>query len=270
MDGSVQAIAAAPVARALAELDHATLRFVHVSEQTISARALLELVGLPSEQLRYSVIELARGTPAAGIVHLARASQEAPIVMCPRTTRAEPAEGLGTVAQAVLRDAPGPVVLVPPHRGFSPWWPRRILVPLDGTPAAAAALGSALKLARRSRAELDVLHVAVPTAVRPNAPGTVAVPAYIDQPAHEWPQWAREFLDRAHGLCRHAPAARSRLFMRVGTPAAEILRFASARRGDLIVLAWHGDLNSERASTLKEVVRGADCPVVVYRASNTG
>ena len=265
LDGSAHATAAMPVAKALADLDGATLHFVHVAEPIIPPRELLEMVGLTSEQLHGSVIEQAAGAPAASIVRLAREWQGAPIVMCSHTALARSRGAIGTVAEGVLREAPGPVVLVPPRRGPRPWTLRRIVLPHDGTPTTVAAMEPAADLAQRSGAELEVVHVAAPAAPRSNAPGTLTVPRYVDHPQHEWPQWAREFLGRAQGLCHHPPSVRPRLFMRVGEPAAEILRFASESESDLIALAWRGYLEPERATTLKDVIRDAPCPVIVYR-----
>jgi len=265
LDGSAHATAAVPVAKALADLDGATLYFVHVAEPITPTRELLGMVGLTSEQLHGSVMEQAAGAPAASIVRLARESQGALIVMCSHTALARPRGDIGTVAEEVLREAPGPVVLVPPRRGPLPWTLRRIVVPHDGTPTTVAAMEPAADLARRSGAALEILHIAAPAATRSNAPGTLTVPRYVDQPQHEWPQWAREFLGRAQGLRHHPPSVRPRLFMRVGEPGVEIVRFASERESDLIVLAWRGDLEPGRATTLKDVVRDAPCPVIVYR-----
>jgi nucleotide-binding universal stress UspA family protein len=66
----------------------------------------------------------------------------------------------GPVVAAVLRDAPGPVVLVRAGAGTtgSPSPPRRLLVPLDGSEAAERALPMAIDLARRAGAEVLLAH----------------------------------------------------------------------------------------------------------------
>ena len=46
-------------------------------------------------------------------------------------------------------------------------------------------------------------------------------------------------------------SVQTRLFLRAGEPAAEIVRFAAEQESDLIVLAWHGSLAGERAATLE-------------------
>ena len=265
LDGSTHATVALPVARVLAELEGAARRVLHVGEPLLPSRELLGTLGLTSEDVRGLALDQATGPPAAGIVRLAREWQSVLIVLCTHTGVEEPRGGLGSVAEQVVHDAPCPVVLVRPARATRPWAVRRIVLPHDGTPTTAAAMGPAMDLARRSGAELDVLHVPTPDA--PTEPGAVSAPEYLDQPQHEWPVWAREFMERMLGLCASSASAQTRLFLRRGTPAAEILRFAREREGDLIVLAWRGHLEPERARIIRQVLREAPCPLLVLRAA---
>jgi nucleotide-binding universal stress UspA family protein len=57
----------------------------------------------------------------------------------------------------------------------------------------------------------------------------------------------------------------TRLYLRAGEPAGEIVRFAAEHESDLIVLAWHGSLAGERAATLKGVIRDAGCPLFIVQ-----
>ena len=70
---------------------------------------------------------------------------------------------LGSVTEKVLRQAPCPVLTVPPPAiGVHPEGSvlfRRIVCPVDFSPASLAALSHALRLAEESCAELHVLHV---------------------------------------------------------------------------------------------------------------
>lgn len=263
LDGSVHALVSLPVARALAELEGATLHVAHVAERTLPPREVLEKLGLKPEELRGSVLDLATGRPGPGIVRLASATQSRFIVMCTHTGLARVRGELGAVAEEVLSSAPCPVVLVRPERGLRPWALRRVLLPHDGTPTTAAAVDPAATLAHRAGAELVVLHVAAPGTGRPAEPGTFAGPRYMDQPQHEWPSWAREFRERLLAL-GHAPmGVKPRLFLARGEPGEAIVRFAGEHQSDLIVLGWHGRLEAERAATLKAVIREAPCPVLV-------
>ncbi len=265
IDGSVHALVALPVAKGLAEILGATLHVVHVAERILPPRELLPRLGLTPEQLRGSVIDQAAGRPAEGIVRLARHLHSVLIVMCTHTGVEEPVGELGPIAREVIRDAPCPVVLVRPERGLRSWALQRVLLPHDGTPTTAAAIGPAADLAHRAKAELLVLHVAAPGAPRPAEQGTFAAPRYLDQPQHEWPAWTREFLARMRSLGHPPEAVKMRLSLASGDPGAEIVRFAEARNADLIVLGWRGHLEAERAATIKAVVQDAPCPVLILR-----
>lgn len=266
LDGSVHAQAALSVARALAQLVDATLYLVHIGESTLPPRELLRKLGLAADDVRGAVVEQAGGDAAASIVRLARAPTCAYIVMCPYTGQQEPVDELGGVARDVLHMASCPIVLVPPAQDQRPWRLRHILLPHDGTPTTTAALGPALELARRADAELLVLHVAGAQAVPPAEPGTITPPQYEDQAQHEWPTWAHEFLQRA--CCVNPPEEmpRLRLALAVGDPRAEIIRSARDYRADLVVLGWHGDLESNQPLVAKAVIREIPGPLLMLRA----
>jgi nucleotide-binding universal stress UspA family protein len=157
------------------------------------------------------------------------------------------------------------VVLVRPELGVRAPALRRIILPHDGTPTTGAALQPAVDLARRSGAELEVLHVAAADARQPAEAGTLTAPRYIDQPQHEWPVWTREFLHRTRSLHDMPASVRTRLFLRTGEPGAEIVRFASQHQADLIILAWRGATDAQRARAVRAVIRGAPCPAMILR-----
>jgi nucleotide-binding universal stress UspA family protein len=56
-----------------------------------------------------------------------------------------------------------------------------------------------------------------------------------------------------------------RLSLARGEPASEIVRFAAENSIDLIVLAWSGTLEPDRALAARGVLRSAPCPVMVLR-----
>jgi nucleotide-binding universal stress UspA family protein len=114
-------------------------------------------------------------------------------------------------------------------------------------------------------AELVVLHVATPGTERPTEPGTLVSPRYVDQPQHEWPAWGQEFLDRLRAVGRATNGIDIRLALAQGEAGSAILNFARENGSDLIVLGWRGSLEPERAQTIRRVIRGASCPVIVFR-----
>lgn len=267
LDASEQALAAVPVARQLAELGGGTLHFVHVTPESTVATDIVAKVGLAVGDLRGSIVDAQAGEPAAGIVRTARALDAALIVMSTHKRTLAPENALGSIALAVLTAAPCPVVLVRPERGLGPWALRRVLVPHDGATATSEAMPPAAKLASAARAEIEVLHVAACSGRAPDGGGSFTPPRYVDQPQHEWPSWAGEFIERLGGAC---PLGSLKVGMSLGTgaPADEVLRVAAEHASDLIVLAWRGAWDAGRAATIKSVVSHAGCPVMIVPAKH--
>lgn len=266
LDGTIRSVAALPVAGRLAEIERATLQIVYVGERILPPLEQLESIGLTTEELWGSVLNQATGNPAEEIVRLADEWRSTYIVLCTHTGVEKPRGVLGHVAEAVLRSASCPVVLVQPDHGQKPWTLHRILLPHDGTQATAAAVGPAADLADQAGAELIVLHIAALTTGRLAEPGTLRAPRYLDQPQHEWAAWASEFLARVSALGDRSAAVKLRLAVATGEPGAEVVRFAREHDVDLIVLAWSGRWEPKRAATLKAVIRGSGCPVLIIRA----
>jgi nucleotide-binding universal stress UspA family protein len=263
LDGSVHATAAVPVARRLSELLHATVAALHVSDDALAPTALVERMKLSGEDVHGLVVERRPGAAAAVIVQEAVERHVAMIVMCPRIRTDLRSRALGSVAAAVLRAAPCPVVLVPPDRGSERWMLRRVLVPHDGTPTSAATIAPATDFATMAAAELVVLHVATRGVERPMEPGTLVSPRYVDQPQHEWPAWEQEFLDRLRAVGGVKDGSGIHLAVAQGDAGSAIVDFA--RESDLVVLGWRGALEPDRARTMRRVIRDGVCPVIVFR-----
>jgi len=263
LDGSIQATAAIPVARGFGELLHAAVALLHVSDELLTPAGLVGRMKLAADEVPGLIIEHRQGEAATAIVETARERHAAMIVMCPQIRTDLPWRALGSVAAAVLSTAPCPVVLVPPARGAKRWALRRMLVPHDGTPTSAATIGPATELALKAAAELVVLHVATPGADTPPEPGTLVSPHYVDQPQHEWPAWAQEFLARLCAVGGARNGTEMRLAVARGEASAAIIDFA--RQSDLIVLGWRGALKPGRARTMQRVICDTACPMIVLR-----
>ena len=264
LDGSEHALCALPVARVLAELERAPLRIVHVAEQTLPASVVLERLGLSADDLRGSVLDVRAGNPTDAILEAARDEACRHVVLCGYVGVAVPGKTVGRTALAVVRGARCPVTLVRPERGLAPWKLRKLVMPHDGTPTTTYPFRPAAELARKAGAELAVLHVTAPGVAAPREIGSLPTPRYVDQPAHEWPSWAREFLGRVGCLCP-LEGLHVRMALASGAPASEIVRYAREQTIDLIVLAWRGDWETGHAMIMKEVLRDAPCPVMVLR-----
>jgi nucleotide-binding universal stress UspA family protein len=145
---------------------------------------------------------------------------------------------------------------------------RRILVPVDFSPASRAALEYAVFLARRFDAGVEVLHVwEPPLYVGPEititAPGrAVTLAEFARTEASRGMEEFLASLDRA-GL----PSLNGRVDS--GPPAATILRVATDEHCDLIVMGTRGRTGLAHAllgSVAEKVVRRASCPVVTVHA----
>ncbi len=146
----------------------------------------------------------------------------------------------GSVAEAVVRDSPCPVLVVPRRREI-----RRVLAPVNEGEYAGPALSAAALVAKAYGAKLELLHV-------------VTDPVFGPAPR----RLLRRRLDRLPARLRRGASCISRL-SRKG-PVADILREARGR--DLVVLAEHrksavGDWTL--GTTAERVLRRSTTPVLV-------
>ena len=177
---------------------------------------------------------------------------------------------LGSVTESILREAPCPVLTVPPRaRATSSEVVtcNRILCPIDFSPSALQALGFALDLARQANGLVTLLHV-------------------VEWLAEEEPRGLTHFnlqelrdhmvADAAQRL-RALVAEESRTWCEIdnvivlGRAHREILRAAEAKPADLIVMGAQGRGGVELAlfgSTTQHIVRGASCPVLTVRGTS--
>ena len=143
---------------------------------------------------------------------------------------------------------------------------RRILHPSDFSPASRPAFKKAIELARTYRAQLLVAHV---LPMVPVMPGAYISPAVWDDLERSQRAAAQRDLDR---LVARAKAARVRVtgtLLDIGVTHERIVRFARARRVDLIVMGTHGRSGLTKAllgSVASRVISTARCPVVTVRA----
>lgn len=144
---------------------------------------------------------------------------------------------------------------------------RRILVAVDGSPAAAKGLREAVRLAKSEEAELCIFHVVNEfyAFATPEAAGNFAdlVPALREG--------GKRVLAKARAQAEKQ-GVKARVVMRetVGGAAADaIVREARKQRADLIVLGTHGRRGVRRmvlGSDAEQVVRTAPVPVLLVRS----
>jgi nucleotide-binding universal stress UspA family protein len=134
----------------------------------------------------------------------------------------------------------------------------KILVPLDGSTTAEAALPLALQLARTEKAALVLLTV---TNVHPASDPAPCEPDLV--PIHD----AQLYLDAARRQLAPDYDVASTAVWR-GAPAAAIVRAAMEYGADYIVMTTHGRTGNTRdmfGSVADSVLRNAPMAVVVVR-----
>jgi nucleotide-binding universal stress UspA family protein len=250
----------------MARLERATLHLIHVGEPLPDPRQKLEELGLGGEQLHGVVLDQITGEAGEGIANLVRRLPAPLIVMPIRTVGQHSRAALRELAEAVLSSAPARMLLVNPNRGEEPWQIRRIVLAHDGTPTSDFAIPLTADLARRAGADVIALHVAARIASHPAEPGSLPAPRYVDQPQHEWPRWAGEFVERMMALGASPAAVNFKLLVSGGQPGSEIAQFTHNHNADLVVVAWHGRWHEQRTGAVKAVVRRARCPVLLIYA----
>ena len=179
---------------------------------------------------------------------------------------------LGSVADAFVRLADRPILLVRPHDGDPPdldadWETSRILVPLDGTDLSEAVLDLAVELGAHFGARFNLLRI-VPYPVdvaTPYLPHTVQMNQSLVDEARTA---ALEYLDG------HAERLGLRdLEVDIGVevdaqPGHGILKHCESRGCDLIAMSTHGRTGLSRAvlgSAADKVLRGTHVPLLIYR-----
>jgi nucleotide-binding universal stress UspA family protein len=169
---------------------------------------------------------------------------------------------LGSITERVLAAGSVPLLLVgPSSRRVTQL--HRLLVPIDGSPGAAIALGTAMSLVKTSGAAVSLLQVAVP------------MPAYVYGTMYVEPDWNAEALSSARSYVE-AMAKRLRRAdvrtegeVRLTSHVAEaIVEMADKVEADLIVMGTHALRGPARAllgSVADAVVRSGHCPVLLVR-----
>ena len=141
---------------------------------------------------------------------------------------------------------------------------RKILVPLDGSTSAEAALESAATLAKAFGSELLLVGVLDLTAGMYDVYSEAFSPLDLKAQLEKFIEAA---LERAKARLE-GQGFRVRRFVEVGVPHEEIAELAGAEVVDLIVMTTHGRKGLSHlllGSVTEKVVRTAPCPVLVVR-----
>jgi nucleotide-binding universal stress UspA family protein len=177
---------------------------------------------------------------------------------------------VGSVAEAVIAGSAVPVFVTYARPGEAPAPPfdpahARVIVPLDGSDFAPAALPTAVELVGPSGELVLVSVVESSEEVVRDEFGRIR--EYLDQQEEALTSDARDYLhDVADQLVEKHPGLHVTVEVRIGAPAAGIIAVAADRVADLVVMASHGRTGIPRAvfgSVTGAVLRDGFTPVMV-------
>jgi nucleotide-binding universal stress UspA family protein len=243
IDNSATAQAVLQVATATAVFFKAELEVVHVNEST---------AGIETKTSTDVVVRMLDGPALDTLLAIGEEIDVQAVVIGARSDSLPPSHGrgqrpVGHVARGLILALKTPIVVVPPHTPL-PYSIGRILVPLDGTKEAAAALQTTIELAHDANADVIPLHVLQED----------SLPLFNDQPQHEADAWRREF------LYRYFPHPEmQRLETRVGVASERVLDVAKDENVDLIALSWTQNPALGRAVIVHETLERSNVPVLL-------
>jgi nucleotide-binding universal stress UspA family protein len=271
LDGTPEAEAVVPAARALALARYAELVLVRITanyhttagENLAAKQYLDEVIGrFDLGRLRVRT-ELRYGDVAEQLVATAREANADLIALATHGRQGFARAWFGSVTEGVLAESPVPLLVIRSDAQISERL-RRVLVPLDNTPLSVAAVGVARDMAILTAARLHLLEVI-------ESPPEWTSGAEIATP------WEEEIRTGAQA---HLDGIVAQLYARgvvatgeaaIGPIARTIGRVARESDVDLIIMGTHGFIGPRRAlfgSIADEVVRTAGRPVILIRRGN--
>lgn len=210
-------------------------------------------------------VVLASGNDVALAITREAAERQVELIVMQSRRRPLAAALLGSVAEAVCRSAPCPVLVLHPEEHpteaapLAPNQPRRILVAHDFSASASLALDWGAAFAQQYQAELHLLHIVLPD-------------TYLDL------EYEPELLASGQGviadltrdLKRDLPsdvalASEVKIEIRRGKPAPEILSYVRQEQIDLLCIGAHDDSKPRGlfGSNADWILRQATCPTLL-------
>ena len=201
-------------------------------------------------------LELREGVAAEEILRVARQKKADLIAISTHGRGGAVRLIVGSVAEDVLRGAEVPVLVTRPSTAVHEW--KRMVVALDGSERSESILPDAVRLARKLGAEIDVIRVAQPTFAAGPGEFPVTLPPEDPMP------YLKEVLKR-HDL----GTVNARAVALEGSAAEAILKHLKNSHASLLCMATHGRTGLVRlflGSVAEQVVRKAECPVLLWRS----
>ncbi|MCX6020684.1 MAG: universal stress protein [Chloroflexi bacterium] len=172
----------------------------------------------------------------------------------------------GSVAEAVLQIASTPVLLIHPADYVVSQSVQQLVIPLDGSPLAEAALAEAVTLATAMKTPLALVRVVEPVYLA--ADPAAGIMTDYGNLLDDMQGAARAYLDE-QAAALTAQGLTVTTAVPIGTPAKEIVDFAQAHPGSLIVIATHGRTGVAGillGSVARRVVQQAGAPTMLVQA----
>lgn len=146
--------------------------------------------------------------------------------------------------------------------------PRKILVPTDFSQDSDLAFRMALSIAVTYQARIFLLHV-ISSTVQQNLVDYCLDQSIVDRVLNESIVFSNEKLQKEIGKNQQSGDIKIIPDVRKGQPHEEILKEASERKIDLIVIASHGKTGFQKyfiGSVTEKVMKEAKCPVLLIRS----
>ncbi len=186
--------------------------------------------------------------------------------------RSDTGRYLSETASAVLMSRSAAVLMIPDGAKAASKTPyRRILVPLDGSPRAEAALPMAVRIAQADKAEVMLSFV-------PPDPGLTEIAAVDREAAQLHDQVraynkkaGRAYLERTKKRIAHNGPAISVRIAESGDARRSLIDIMSREKVDFVVMATHGQsghLDVPTGDVARFVLEKADIPVLLVRSRN--
>lgn len=191
-------------------------------------------------------------------------------VLCTHGVRGETEWSLASTARKLVEGAPGSILLVPAaapaQTGVARY--RRVLVPVDGSPAAESVIPLAKRLAAAQGAELLLVHVVPVPELTEIGPPDSEARELRERLVHHNERIANAYLDRLRAQLADSEIPARTLVLRGGDARSRLARVIADEAVDLVVLSAHG--RSARAdvslgSMAAHLVARAEVPHLIVR-----
>lgn len=257
-DGSEPAAAALEHAATVAAESGATAHVLHVAEDDgVADEIVAEGESWFESADATAVGEVRSGEPAETIRDYAAEIDADAVVVGTHGREGIERLLLGSVAEAVVREAPAPVLVVPPGAGDHDYPYRTIVAATDGSEHAESAIRRAVDLTLGSVATVHLLSVVDVAPIGLDERTDVRVDLFEGA--------ARELVADGAAVARSAGAANAETAVRIGRPHEEIHAYADEVDADLVAIGSHGRSGVDRlllGSVSERVLRTASTPVL--------